>query len=202
MEIYTLVLSSYATNVYIIIDNGAAVVVDPAENAQLILDFIQRKNAVLKYVLLTHGHFDHVCAVSELQKSGATVVMSKIDFDLVDTGELNAMFYVYVERFNLDISVKQDDVLELIGHTFKVISTSGHTPGSVCYVMDDDVIFTGDTLFYLSIGRTNFTFGNKTELIDSVKKLYALPHDYKILSGHGQQTTLDFERKNNNYVRV
>ncbi len=72
MEIYTLVLSSYATNVYIIIDNGAAVVVDPAENAQLILDFIQRKNAVLKYVLLTHGHFDHVCAVSELQKSGAT----------------------------------------------------------------------------------------------------------------------------------
>ena len=103
MEIYTLVLSSYATNVYIIIDNGAAFVVDPAENAQLILDFIQRKN------------------VSELQKSGATVVMSKIDFDLVDNGELNAMFYVDVERFNLDISVKQDDVLELIGHTFKVI---------------------------------------------------------------------------------
>ncbi|MDE6402131.1 MAG: MBL fold metallo-hydrolase, partial [Clostridiales bacterium] len=186
----------------IIIDNGEAVVVDPADNAEYILEFIRQKGAVLKYVLLTHGHFDHVSAASELQKNGAKIIMSEIDYELIESGELNAMFNVSIDRFNLDITVKHEEVLELIGHNFKVLYTPGHTQGSVCYIMDDDIIFSGDTLFHLSIGRTNFTFGNKAQLFDTVKMLYNLPHDYKVLSGHGPSTTLDFERKNNPYVRL
>lgn len=201
MEICTLVLGSCATNVYIIIEGGDAVVIDPAENAEYIAEYINRKNATLKYILLTHGHFDHVSAVGELQKRGARVVISDADYACFKDGTLNAIFGADVDPFESDIMAADGDVLQFIGHTFKVISTAGHTRGSVCYILDDEIIFSGDTLFYASVGRTDFTYGNKSELYDSVKKLYGLPHDYKIFAGHGQPTTLDYERKNNPYVR-
>ncbi len=122
------------------------------------------------------------------------------DYKLVD--ELNAMFVGDASglRFTPDVTVRDGDVIEINGHNFEVISTPGHTPHGVCFVTDGEKIFTGDTLFRLSIGRTDFTLGNKPELIKTVKMLFALDGDYEVFPGHGEPTTLDYERKNNPYV--
>ncbi len=201
MKIYTLTLGCCATNTYIIIDNGAAAVIDPADSPDRIFDFLAKNNAALDSVLVTHGHFDHIGAVSALQKHGAKVFMSKTDYDLIDFDEPDSLFGTGNGSFSLDTAVCDRIEYNVIGHTFKAISTPGHTPGGLCYVLENEVIFSGDTLFRAGIGRTDFMLGAFTELITSVKKLYALPGDLTVLPGHGAPTTLDFERENNPYVR-
>ncbi|MCH5165256.1 MAG: MBL fold metallo-hydrolase [Clostridiales bacterium] len=201
MEIFTLTLGYCATNTYIIIDSNEAIVVDPADDGEYIAEFITSHNAAIKYILITHGHFDHIGAARELQKRGALLYMSETDYNLVDFENRNSIFCAPPDKFLLDVAVHDGDAFTLIGHTFKVISTSGHTPGGVCYIMDDKTIFSGDTLFRLSIGRTDFAYGNRGDLLMSIKKLYELPHDYEVLPGHDRPTTLDYERKNNPYAR-
>lgn len=200
MQIYTLGSGPYSANTYIIIENGNAVVIDPSDGADSISDFVCGKNAEIKHILITHGHFDHVGAVYELSRTGALTAMSETDRKLIVFGSGNGVFNVPSNAFDVTDRVCDGDVLNLIGHGFKVIATPGHTPGSVCYILDDEYIFTGDTLFRLSIGRTDFEYGNRADLMLSLKKLLSLPHDYKILPGHGQPTTLYFERRNNPYV--
>lgn len=200
MEIYTLITSMCDTNTYILIADGQAIVVDPGANATKISEFIAGKNATLKYILVTHAHFDHIGAVAELQAEGASVYISQTDYDHVSENDQFGDF-AHVKPFNADVTVKEGDVLELIGHTFKVMETPGHTAGGVCYIMDDETIFSGDTLFRLSVGRTDLPYGNHDDIINSLKKLFALPHDYEVLPGHSRPTTLDFERKCNPYVK-
>ncbi len=199
MEEITLITSVCQTNTYILIDNGEAVVIDPGDNADAILKIIHDRNAQPKHVLITHGHYDHIGAAAELQKSGALLYMSQTDHALVDFDE-QGLFGAPRGKFDLDVPVSDGKILNIIGHDFKVISTAGHTPGGVCYVMDDRVIFSGDTLFRSSVGRTDFPFADSSALKASVKKLFALPHDYTVCAGHGPKTTLDFERKYNPYV--
>lgn len=199
MKIITHVNGICGTNTYLIIDDGKAVAIDPADDADGILQIAKSHNASVTDVLVTHAHFDHIGALHELKAQGARVYASE-DYKLVD--ELNAMFVGDASglRFTPDITVRDGDVIEINGHSFEVISTPGHTPHGVCFVMDGEKIFTGDTLFRLSIGRTDFTLGNKPELIKTVKMLFALDGDYEVFPGHGEPTTLDYERKNNPYV--
>lgn len=200
MNLYLLTINRYATNTYVIIENSEAVVIDPAENAGAIAGFVAQKQATVKHVLVTHGHFDHIGAVSGLKKLGAKLFISSIDHSLIEFESTGGVFSVPDMRFEPDVAVNDGDVLELIGHTFRVISTPGHTPGSVCYLLDDEIIFSGDTLFNMSVGRTDFEYGDSAELSKSLEKLFAQFHDYEVLPGHGNKTTLYFERENNPYV--
>lgn len=201
MDIIKLRTGLYRTNTYLIIDNGEAVAVDPGAEPDKIADEIKNRGAVLKHILLTHAHFDHVGAVAALKKwSGATVYMSKIDLELYDEictiGES-----MFVEPFDVDVGLNDGDALSLIGHEFRVVGTPGHTPGSLCFVLDGKTMFTGDTLFKLHVGRTDFIGGDRRAQIASLAKLFAFPDDCEVLPGHEGPTTLFFERDNNPYAR-
>ena len=201
MDILTLRTGLYRTNTYSIVENGNAVAVDPGAEPEKILNELKSRGATLRHILLTHAHFDHVGAVAALkQATGATVYMSKADCDIYDEiCSIGEDFYV--EPFDVDVKLRDGDVLTLIGHEFLVIQTPGHTPGSVCFVMDKKTMFSGDMLFKLHVGRTDFIGGNRRDQIASLAKLFALPYDCDVLPGHESPTTLFFERDNNPYAR-
>lgn len=203
MEIFTLHTSICITNTYVIIENAHAVVLDPGGNAQKIISFVESKNAKIDCVLITHCHFDHIGAAADLKKHGARIAMSKTDYLLlvscgfdVDLGFGNTS----VAPFDVDMPLSDGDVFELIGHRFEVISTPGHTPGGVSFVLDEKYIFSGDTLFDAGVGRTDFPYCDEGALIGSVLRLFALDGDYAVLPGHGDATTLSAERCGNAYA--
>ncbi|MDE6028931.1 MAG: MBL fold metallo-hydrolase [Clostridiales bacterium] len=191
------------TDTYLIIEGSDALVVDPGGNYEFIISRLAMHGATAKYVLITHWHFDHVGAVAQLAESGAKVYISAIDYDLLVKGDFYVDLGIFGERvlpFTADVTVSDGDKLCLCNHNFTVIATPGHSPGGVCYVMDGDCIFSGDTLFWRSMGRTDFPLCSHSELVSSIKRLFALDGDYKVYPGHGKSTTLDYERKNNPYV--
>ncbi len=198
MQIERIISGSCATNCYCLIENGKAVVIDPTDEPQAVIDFTENNKIDITHVLITHGHFDHVGGAKLLKDRGAEIYMSEIDYSSVDI--LNNFFGYKVAPFDIDTYVTDGHEFELLGHRFKVISTPGHTNGSVCYILDDNTVFSGDTLFYLSVGRTDFPSGDTHKLLISLKKLCELNGNYTVLPGHGQSTELDYERKNNPYV--
>ena len=149
-------------------------------------------------MLLTHAHFDHIGAAAALQREGAQIVLHRDDVKLIKSFQnLSVLAGVKVEHFTPDVTVAGGETLDVAGVSVKVIHTPGHTAGSVCYVAGD-VIFSGDTLFALSYGRTDFPTGSFAQLKNSVvNKLFALEGDYKVLPGHEGPTTLDYERAHN-----
>ncbi|MCM1546312.1 MAG: MBL fold metallo-hydrolase [Clostridiales bacterium] len=152
-------------------------------------------------VLLTHGHLDHISGCPALKKSGAKIYCGEGEDGFIFSEENNSIFGVGIPKFKIDKTLKDGEELEIFGLKIKVISTSGHTPHGVCYLIGD-CLFTGDTLFKGSIGRSDFPGGDYNTLVNSVKKLYALQGDYTVYTGHGFETTLDCERKNNAFVRA
>lgn len=200
MQIEKLILSVMHTNVYLLVLDEI-IVIDPAEDADTIKAAARRIGKPIKYVLLTHGHFDHCNAAAELQKDGATVLMSGADFEMIKNGwDLAKYCGTHFNKFEPDKLIGEGE-LTLCGKKIQVIATPGHTEGSLTYIVDG-VIFCGDTLFYLSVGRADLPTGSKRMLTESVKKLYALEGDYTVYPGHGEQTTLNFERENNPYVKA
>lgn len=203
MNIECIETGSFYTDTYLIVEGKSAIVIDPADDFERINLHLSKLGAKAKYVLITHAHFDHVGAVARFAASGAKVYISKKDYDLLVKSDfyLNIGYFdKRVELFVADILVCDVDKFSLCNHDFTVIATPGHTPGGVCYIMDNNCIFSGDTLFRLSIGRTDFPFCSHSDLIKSIKRLFALDGDYVVYPGHGASTTLDFERKNNPYV--
>lgn len=190
----------FAANSFIITaDNRSAIVVDPSQKR--ILDILEKHNLKCEYVLLTHGHFDHVGGADILSKQGAKVICSERERSLIFSESYLSLFGgVQVPHFEVDKTVKDGEILRLCNLNVKVIETSGHSIGSVSYLIDD-CIFSGDTLFRGSVGRCDLPTGNMGELVRSVKKLYSLKGDFKVYCGHDLDTTLDYERKNNMYVR-
>ncbi|MDE6200900.1 MAG: MBL fold metallo-hydrolase [Clostridiales bacterium] len=186
-----------------IVEGESAIVIDPGDDYERISLRLSKLGAKAEYVLITHAHFDHIGAVARFAASGANVYVSEKDYDLLVKFDfyLNIGYFdKRVESFAADVLVNDGDKFSLCNHDFTVVATPGHTPGGVCYIMDDNIIFSGDTLFRLSIGRTDFPFCSHSDLINSVKKLFALNGDYIVYPGHGKSTTLDFERENNPYV--
>lgn len=158
----------------------------------------------LEYILLTHGHFDHIGGVKKVKDIyGAKVVISKEDAPMLSNGMLSMAAFQYEKQESAepDIIIKDADEIELGDIKFKVMATPGHTKGSVCFIAGD-CIFTGDTLFRCSCGRTDFPGGDEYEMLDSLRKLKALDGDYKIYAGHEGNSTLDFERRNNPYMNM
>lgn len=208
LEIYACTVSAIGTNCYLIRDEetGECAVIDPGEYSDCLVDRLEKHGFTkLKYILLTHGHFDHIDGVSELKAVyGGDVVISEIDEAAFTDPEISLHDKHYSRAIyptKADITVKDGDVLDLGNLKFSVIATPGHTEGSVCYKFSD-VIFTGDTLFKGSCGRTDFKSGDSMKMQQSLNKLAGLGGDFLILSGHGFKSTLEYERMTNPYISL
>lgn len=196
----------FAANSYILTCDGKnALVVDPAQPR--IDEELRKRGLIPAYVLLTHSHFDHVGGVPVLQAAGAKVLCSEKEKALVGTAaDLSEAFGAPKARFSVDDTFSDGEEKLLCGMRVKGILTPGHTAGGMCYLVSEageekndggKVLFTGDTLFAGSIGRTDFPTGDFSALSDSLGKLAALPGDYPVYAGHEEDTTLGEERKNN-----
>jgi glyoxylase-like metal-dependent hydrolase (beta-lactamase superfamily II) len=191
-------------NAYII--NGGqsaeAAVIDPGADADRIIAAAERKDLTLTHILLTHGHFDHVGAIDGLRaRFGSRVIMHAGDAEmLTDPAPGLEPIYGY-ERVGkgADVFVNGGDVLRLAGLEIQVMSTPGHSPGGVCYIVEWN-IFSGDTLFQGSIGRTDFSGGSPDDMRMSLKRLRELDGDYTVYPGHGPATRLEAERRANPYM--
>lgn len=192
-------------------DNNCSLIIDEKTNQSALVDcneFSQKMidmigDTDLKYILLTHGHFDHIIGVKGVkEKYGAQVVISKEDEPMLNSSKLSLAAFCNAPQNNVDadIIVKDGDEITLGEIKIKVMATPGHTSGSVCYIAEN-CIFSGDTLFYCSCGRTDFPSGSPEQMMSSLQKLKALDGDYKVYTGHNNLTTLDFERKNNPYMK-
>ena len=198
-------------NTYIVINGNVGFVVDPGGDAQEIYSIFRKQKAKIEAILLTHAHFDHIGGVAELcriagkgedgnenPQDAPTVFLHKDELEKIGSYKnMGFSMNANPEKFVPDILLKGGENLKIAGLDVKVIHTPGHAKGSLCYVVSDK-IFVGDTLFFMSYGRTDFYDGNAKDLKNSiVNKLFALKGNYTILPGHGEPTTLDFERVNN-----
>lgn len=205
ITVKTFVLGDIYTNTYLLKDEttGEMAVVDPAAYSKALIDAIKDSGGKLSCILLTHGHFDHICGVSALLKEfSPKVCVSKDEVDFLRNPQLNgcAWHNINIDEIPVDVALSDNDIITLGDSNIRFIETPGHTGGSGCYVVDD-MIFSGDTLFYGSIGRTDFPTSSMSAMMHSLKKLSALTGDYTVFPGHDISTTLDYERKYNPYMR-
>jgi hydroxyacylglutathione hydrolase len=201
----TIVVGSIDVNCYIIAcaETGEAVVIDPGDDAEIILQRINSKKLTIRHILLTHGHFDHIGAVAALQRAtGAQVHAHQDDLDLIRQDPAQAAYFALpsTEPFTVDSFVSDGDEIVWGALAAKVLATPGHSRGSVCYLIDRDV-FVGDTLFSRSIGRTDLFGGDYDQLQESIReKLLTLPDETTVYSGHGPKTTIGREKKHNPFI--
>lgn len=199
MQIYTVPAGMLRANSYIVTENGADAVLIDCGGAQP-LAFARQKGLNIRSVLLTHGHFDHIAGCAELQAAGAQIGCAAAEKSLITSpANLAAEMGVRIPAFSVDFTFQDGDELDLCGLKFTVLATPGHTPGGVCFLCGDS-LFTGDTLFCESVGRTDFPGGSTSQLRESVKKLLALPGNLTIYPGHDEPTTLEHERMFNPFV--
>lgn len=194
------------------LDNNCYLLLDETTNKSALIDCTVADDRMreligdtdLQYILLTHGHFDHIGGVRDIKEEyGCKVVISSVDAPMLSSGKASLAAFCGAEQNDTepDITVQDGDEIEVGTLKIKVLSTPGHTSGSVCYVVGD-ALFSGDTLFYCSCGRTDFPTGSSDDMIKSLKKLASLDGNYKVYTGHNQLSDLDFERKNNPYMNL
>ena len=198
MKIYHLINGLLRVNTYFLVnENNQAVVIDCGENYKKVKQTESDCGFKIKAVLLTHAHFDHSGCAKKLQDDGAKVYISKKDAPKLMNGDnLGGDFGRKFEYLTADYTFSDGDEIDVLGLKFKVLETPGHTDGSVCFMIDN-ALFTGDTLFYGSVGRTDFISGNRDDMVKSIKKLFNLNGDFSVYPGHDEFTTLEFERKHN-----
>ena len=202
MEIKVIRLGHIAVNCYMISSDKAAIVIDPGFSATVVENFLLENADKEKIILLTHAHFDHIGGAADLRDVTDTdiAIGEKENFALSDTEyNLSDRFHAHLEPFSADILLKDGEEFSVGDISVKIIFTPGHTVGGVSYLIDD-VLFSGDTLFNLSIGRTDFPGGDLKVLKESLNKLFLLDGDTTVLSGHGEPTTIGFEKENNPFL--
>lgn len=194
-------------NCYFVIEecSSKSIIIDPGADFEMLDDIIQKDKINLEYIVLTHGHFDHIGACVQIkEKYNTPIVILKGEELLTQIPQNNLSEMINKQIIvNPDIKLEDDDYFKFGDNSkFKVIKTGGHTPSSMClYFEDEKIIFTGDTLFQGSIGRTDFPYGNSNDLINSLQKLKILPNETLVYSGHGDKTTIGEEKRTNPYMK-
>ena len=207
MQIKTFVAGPVQANNYLVYDEESkeAILIDCSDYVQEIVDIVTKEGLNVKYILLTHGHFDHVLGINSMKEAlGAKAYVHEADEEQVaHTSEIMMMFGL---PFNLDVNPKLDGTLKDVGRLtigsseIKVLETSGHTEGCVCYLIND-VLFSGDTLFQGSVGRTDLPGGDFSALRHSIKDLlFKLDENITVFPGHGDKTTIAYEKKFNDIL--
>ena len=191
-----------SANCHILRTDDEVVVIDPGGNAEVIYPLIgQRK---LKYVINTHGHYDHIAANNDLKARFDTkLLIGEHDSDMLLDPELNLSAMVDRPYISMapDVLLKNGDRIPFVGKYLEVILTPGHTKGSICLLLDNR-LFSGDTLFFHSVGRTDLPTGSFSDLERSIRsRLYTLPDDTKVYTGHGEDTVIGEEKKYNEFVK-
>jgi hydroxyacylglutathione hydrolase len=207
LKIKRLVLGIVQTNCYIISneDLKEAIVIDPSDTAVKIEEYLRENDLTCKGILLTHGHFDHIIAADDLAlHTKAKVYVYEDEAELLGDPYLNVSLQCNNKecRAKWDVLLKDQEVISIAGFTICVLHTPGHTKGGVCYYFTEQkILISGDTLFYESIGRTDFPTGNLSVLLESIRnRLMVLDDDVKVYTGHGMPTTIAHERKYNMYI--
>ncbi len=183
-----------------------AVIIDPGDEAQRILETIQEHKLIPKYIINTHGHIDHICAIDEVSEVyPVPLAIHPADLPMY-IDERNAQMYgrtAPLVKRKPDILLKNGDRITFGTLILEVLHTPGHSPGSICLVSQPHCVFSGDTLFYRGIGRTDFVGGDHLQIEQSIRhKLYTLEDDLVVFPGHGQPTTIAEEKHENPFVTV
>ena len=208
MRVKAVTVGMLGTNCWITADEetGAAMIFDPADNAPRIFEIIQKNDFKPEMIALTHCHFDHFLAAKELKElcGGIPVIIPAKDNILAENPTYNLSSGMGGNPCTLefDKTVDSGDILTCGSLKAKVIFTPGHTPGGVCYYFENEhVLIAGDTLFFMSVGRTDFPLSVGYSLNESIKeKPFTLPDDTQVFTGHGNPTSIGFEKMNNMYV--
>ena len=204
MKLYHLCSGPLGVNTYFLINENTnnAIVIDGGENYKKVKQVEESLNVKIVALLLTHAHFDHSGNAKKLQDDGAKVYISKLDAPkLNNDGNLGYRFGRKFEYLTADHLLENGEELNIAGIKIKAILTPGHTDGSMTFLVDN-MLFTGDTLFLESVGRTDFPTGDKNQLVNSVKMLFNLDGDYQVYPGHEDFTTLSHERIYNTFAIV
>lgn len=194
LKIHVLPLGDYQTNCYIVHEENSTdcLIIDPGYEPEIISSYLEEKGLTPAAILLTHCHFDHVGAVKDLAAQyDCKVFLDKKELAMPPMLTNGPLYYTD--------GYGDGDTLTLAGIPIQVLETPGHTPGSVCLIMED-TLFSGDTLFAGSCGRTDLPCGNARAMRDSLRRLAALSENYRVCPGHGPSSTLNREKKTNPYL--
>lgn len=204
MLIKKMPLGCYSANCYILTckDTKETIVVDPGGDSKKAIKVIEEEGLKLKYIVLTHGHADHIGGVLELKNTyDVPILIHENDEELIADSSKNLSDLLPMEKteFNSSENLKDGDIIEFGKLKIEVIHTPGHTQGCICLKIDNHII-TGDTLFKESVGRTDL-YGSSGDIIDSIKnKLLTYSDDVIVYPGHGENSTIGYERENNPYI--
>lgn len=195
MNVERFPLGTMEANCYLVDDGHDCLLIDPADSADFILEILSRKKLKLIGMLATHGHFDHIMAVGEIQLSyDVPFYIHEKDLFLVNRLNETAKYFLGFNPHVLNpksVEFLKKGKMKIGNFKFEIIETPGHTPGGCCfYFHDDKILFTGDTLFKDGIGRHDFSYSSKVDLDKSLQKIFKLPEETMVYSGHGEETTI------------